>query len=78
MNKVVTDLGCDHNLIPLVGKCFRDQFFAQTISVGISRIEHGDTEVEGPVHERDRFALGKIPPPTRGNRPQTEADLANR
>ena len=29
------------------------------------------------MHERDRFALGKISPPTGGNRPETKADLAD-
>ena len=29
------------------------------------------------MHERDRFAFRKIPPPTGGNRPQPEADFAH-
>ena len=36
-----------------------------------------DAEIERLVHQRDRFALGKISPPTGGNRPQTKADLAD-
>ncbi len=78
MNEIVTDLGRDHDFVPLIRERLGNQFFAQTISVGVSRIEQGDTEIERLVHERDRFAFGKISPPAGGNRPQTKADLANR
>src|SRR5437879_8507169 len=78
MNKIVSNLGCDHDFIPLVRERFRDQLFAQTVAIGISRIEQGDAEIERSLHERNRFAFGKISPPAGGNRPQTKADLANR
>src|SRR5947208_9710516 len=78
MNKVVTDLSRDYDFIPLVRERFRDQLFAQTVAIGISRIEQGDTEVERSLHERNRFAFGKISAPAGGNRAQTKANLANR
>ena len=55
---------------------FRDQLFAQSVSVRISRIKKNYTEIERFVHQCDRFALGEISPPTGRNRPQPEADLA--
>ena len=77
MNKIVSDLGRDHDFIPLVWKCFRDQFFAETSAVGISRIEQSDAEIECLVHERDCFPFGKISPPAGGNCPQTKTDFAH-
>ena len=78
MNKIVTNLGCDHHLVPLVWECLRNQLFAQSVAVRVGCIEERDAEIERLVHERDRFAFGKIPPPPSGNRPQTKADLADR
>src|SRR6266487_3811215 len=56
----------------------RDQFFAQPVSVRIGCIEKRDPEIERLVHQRNRFALGELPPPGRGNRPQPKADFAHR
>src|SRR2546423_4771235 len=78
MNRVVSNVGCDHDFVRLVRERFRDQPFAQAVAIGISGIEQGDTEVERSLHERTRFAFVKIPPPAGGNRPQTKANLANR
>src|SRR4029453_10526480 len=78
MDKIVTDLGCDHDLIPLFRKRFGDQLFTQTVSISISGVEQRDAEIKRLVHERNRFALGKISPPPGGNSPQTEADFADR
>src|SRR5262245_17043860 len=77
MNKIVADLRRDHDLIPLVRESFRDQFFTQTVSVSVSRIEQGDPEIKRLVHQFDRFALSKISPPTSRNRPQTKADFTD-
>src|SRR5207247_7748082 len=41
-------------------------------------IEQRDTEIKRLMHQCDRFALGKISPPTGGNRPQTKANFAHR
>src|SRR5206468_2485522 len=57
MYEIVTDFGRDHDFIPLVWECLRDQLFAETVSVRVSSIEQSDTEVECLVHQRDRFAL---------------------
>ena len=69
MDKIVADLGRDHDFVPLIWERLRDQFFAQSVSVRVSCIEQCDAEIERLVHERDRFALGKISPPSGGNRP---------
>src|SRR5438094_34966 len=76
MHKIVADLGRDHDFIPLVRERLCDQFFAETISVCIGRIEQSDAEIECPVYERNRFALGEISPPTCRNRPHAETDFA--
>src|SRR5439155_23005452 len=78
MDEIVADLGRNHDFITLCRERFSDQLFAQSISVGIGRIKQRYAEIKGLMHEGNRFALGEIPPPTGGNRPQTEADLANR
>ncbi len=77
MNKIVANLCRNHDLIPLIRESFRDQFFAQSVSVRVSGIEERDAEIKRFVHQRDRFALGKISPPTCRNRPQTKADFAD-
>ena len=77
MDKIVTDLGCNNDFIALVRKCFRNQFFAQSVSVRVSRIEQRDTEIECFVHERNRLALGKVSPPTGGNSPRTKTNFAH-
>src|SRR5436190_19661032 len=77
MDKIVADLGRDHDFIPLVRECLCDQLFAQSISVRVGRIEQRDPEIERLAHERDRFALSEISPPTGGDCPQSEADFAD-
>ena len=62
-DKIVADLGRDHDFIALIRKRLRDQFFAQSVAVGVGCIEKRDAEIERLVHERDRFALREIPPP---------------
>ena len=76
-DKIVADLGRDHDFIALIRKCLRDQFFAQAVAVGIGGIEKSHAEIERLVHERDRLALGEISPPAGGDRPKTEADFAD-
>src|SRR6266496_3620744 len=78
MHEIIADLRRDHDFIPLVWECLRDQLFAETVSVRVGCIEQRDTEVERLVHQRDRLALGKISPPTCGNGPQTKTDFADR
>src|ERR1043166_1855703 len=77
MNEIVADLGRDHDLVALFWKRFRDQLLAQPVAVSIGRIEQRDAEIECLVHERDRFALGKISPPTGRHRPEAEPHLAH-
>src|SRR4030095_5782161 len=77
MDKVVADLGRDDDFIPLFRKRLGDQFLAQTVSVGISRVEQRNTEIERLMHEPDRFALSEIPPPSGGNSPKTKPDFAH-
>src|SRR5262245_5301785 len=77
MHKIVADLGRDHDLIPLIRESFRDQLFAQSVAVRVSRIEQRNPEIECLMHQRDRLSLSKISPPTSRNRPQTEADLTH-
>src|SRR4030095_7005831 len=76
MDKIVANLCRDHDFIPLIRKSFRDQFFAQSVSVSIARIKKIYTEIESLVHQCDRFALGEISPPAGRNRPETKPDLA--
>ena len=76
-DKIVADLGRDHDFIALVRERLGDQFFAQAVSVGIGGIEQRDPEIERLVHKRNRLALGEIPPPTGRNRPKTKADFAD-
>src|ERR1700730_16449772 len=77
MNKIVADFCGDSDFLALIRKRFGDQFLAQAVAVGIRGIEKGDAKVEGLVHERDRFTLGKISPPTGRNCPESEADFAH-
>ncbi len=76
-NKVVADLGCDNDFVALLWKCFRDQFFAQAISIDVRGIEQRHAEIERLVHERDRFAFGEISPPTSRDRPKSETDFTH-
>ena len=76
-DKIVADLCRDHDFIALIRESLRDQFFAQSISIGVGRIEERDAEIKRLVHERDRFALGEISPPAGRDRPEAEADLAD-
>src|ERR1700688_2254653 len=78
MYKIVADLGRDHDFVSLIWERLRDQFFAQSVSVRISRIEESDAEVKRVMHQRNRFALGEISPPTGGDCPQAEPDFADR
>src|SRR4029453_1208505 len=77
VHKIVADLRSDPDLIPLIRDRLRDQLFAQSVSVRVSRVEQSDAEIKALVHESNRFAFGKVSPPPSGNRPQSEADLAN-
>ena len=47
-DKIVADLGRDHDFIALLRKSFRDQFFAQAVSVGIGGIEERDRRDRTP------------------------------
>jgi hypothetical protein len=78
MYKIVADLCCNHDFVPLIWEGLGDQFFTQPVAVRISRIKQSDAEIERLVHEGDRFAFGEISPPASGNRPQTKPDLAHR
>src|SRR6266478_10045800 len=78
VDEIITDLGRDRDFIALFWERLGNQFFAQPVAIRVGRIEQGDTEIERLMHERDRFALGKISPPTSRDRPKTEADLAYR
>src|SRR4029077_6335765 len=71
------DLRRDYDFIALIRERFCDQLFAQTIPVGISRIEQRNPEIKRLVHQRNRFTLGKISPPAGGNCPQPEADFTD-
>src|ERR1700692_3586572 len=75
---IVADLCREHDFFSLIWERLRDQFFAQSVSVRISRIEESDAEVECVMHQRNRFALGEISPPTGGNCPQAEPAFADR
>src|SRR4029077_18668438 len=77
MHKIVANFRRNHDSIPLFWERLRDQFFAQSIPIGISRIEQRDAKIESLVHDPNRSALGKIPPPAGRNRPQTKADFAH-
>jgi sirohydrochlorin cobaltochelatase len=76
-DKIVTDLGRNDDFIALLGESFRDVFLAQAVAVSIGGIEKRHSKIESFVHECDRFAFAEIPPPTRGDRPQTKTDLAD-
>src|SRR5256885_5516187 len=78
MDKIVANLCRNHDFIPLIRKRFRDQFFAQPVSVSVGCVEKCYAQIKGLMHERDRFALGEISPPTGGNRPQPKANFAHR
>src|SRR5207244_119392 len=56
---------------------FRDQLLAESIAVSVSCVKKSDAEIERLVHERDRFALGKISPPAGGDRPESKSDFAD-
>src|SRR5438067_3117994 len=77
VDEIVTNFCCDCDLVTLFRKRFRDKLLAQAVSIGISRIKKSNAEIERLVHERDRFALGKISPPTGGNRPKSKSDFAH-
>src|SRR5207302_7445625 len=75
---IIANFRRDRDLVALGWERFGDQFLAQSIAISVGSIEQVDTEIEGFVHESDRFALGEIAPPTSGDRPHAEADLAHR
>src|SRR5206468_9268106 len=77
MDKIVANLGCNHDFIALIRESFGNQFLAQSVSIRVSRIKQRDAEIERLVHQRNRFALGKISPPPSGNRPQSEPHFAH-
>src|SRR6266478_4105125 len=78
VHEIVSDLGRDRDFIALFWERFGNQLLAQSVAVSVGRVEERNSEIERLVHESDRFALGKISPPTGGNRPKAEADLAYR
>ena len=77
LDEIVADLGRNRDLVALFRERLRDQFLAQSIAVGVGCIEEGNAEIERLVHERDRFALGKVSPPAGRNRPETEPDFTH-
>ena len=68
-DKIVADLGRDHDFIALIWKCLRDEFFAQAVAIGVGGIEKCDAQIERLVHKRNRLALCKSSPPAGGDRP---------
>src|SRR6266404_508666 len=78
MHEIVTHLCRNHDFISLFWKSFRDQLLAEAVPVSIGGVEESYAEIEGFVHERDRFALRKISPPASRNRPKTKANFAHR
>ena len=54
-----------------IGDGFRIVFSTQ-LSMFANLVETASRRDGMPVHERDRFAFGKLSPPTSGNRPQTK------
>src|SRR3954453_7546308 len=60
MDKVVADLGRDHNFIPLVRERPGNQLFTKPVSISVSRIEERNTQIKRLVHQRDGFPFSKI------------------
>src|SRR5205085_7527839 len=76
-NKIVSDLGSDDNFVALFWERFRDQLFTEPIAIGIGGIAKRDAQIERLVHERDRFALRKLSPPTGRDCPEPKSDFAD-
>jgi hypothetical protein len=77
MDKIVPDLGRYHNLITLVGKRLCDQFFAQTVPVGIRCIKERYSKVERLAQKVDSFLLRKAAPPSGRDGPHPKPDFAH-
>src|SRR6267142_1678672 len=74
---VVSDLGRIHDIVALSTKCLRQLSLTAAVAVGIGRVEKVDAVVRvcGAQH-RHRFVIGLLAPPTCGEGPGAEADLA--
>ena len=70
-DKVVANLGGDHDLVAIFWERLRDVFLAQAVAVSIRRIEQGNPQIERLVHEGEGLAFGVIAPPPGRDRPQT-------
>ena len=73
--EVVSELGAEDDLVPLLAQRLGDYPLAVALAVGVAGVEEVDAEVERLLEEPDAVRLLDLAPPARADRPDSKADL---
>src|SRR5579864_1816120 len=77
MDEIVANLGRDNDLVALGRERLGNKLLAQPVAVSIGGIEQGYPQIEGFVHEGNRFAFSEGAPPPGRDCPEPKADFAD-